>query len=31
MNGLAVRPDYPDVNVKESALRHLEHETHLRP
>jgi hypothetical protein len=31
MNGLAVRPDYPDVDVKESALRNLEHETHLRP
>ncbi len=30
MNGLAVRPDYPDVNVKEAALRHLEHQTHLR-
>ncbi len=31
MNGLAVRADYPDVNVKESALRHLEHQTHLCP
>ncbi len=31
MDCLAVRPDYPDVDVKESALRHLEHETHLRP
>ena len=29
MNCLSVRPHYPDVDVQEAALRHLEHEPHL--
>ena len=29
MNGLAVRADYPDINIQETALGDLEHEPHL--
>ena len=29
MNSLAIGPHYPDINIQEAPLRHLEHEPHL--